>query len=124
MQPTRGDVVRTTDPFKLGTDIQRPWLVLSTDRHPFASEQCIAVAVSTKQYDDSIALPDESWVTGGVPEPSFVSPWAVHSPRLEDVDVWQGRVVDAVVDRVALAVTRYIGISEPGEGDSRPPQDS
>jgi hypothetical protein len=33
MQPDRGDVVRTIDPFKLGTDVQRPWLVVSNDWH-------------------------------------------------------------------------------------------
>ena len=44
----RGDVVRSTDPFKLGTDRQRPWLLVSTDAHPFVTEQCIVVAVSTK----------------------------------------------------------------------------
>ncbi|MCH7662231.1 MAG: hypothetical protein IH933_17245 [Euryarchaeota archaeon] len=31
-----GDVVRSTDPFKLGTDKQRPWLILTDERHPFA----------------------------------------------------------------------------------------
>lgn len=101
MRPGRGDVVRSTDPFKAGTDAQRPWLVLSTDAHPFNDEQCIAVAVSTKRYENSIPLPDDGWQVGGVPKTSFASPWAVHSPRFEDIDVWQGRVVDAVIDRVA-----------------------
>jgi hypothetical protein len=104
----RGDVVRSSDPFRLGRDSQRPWLVVSTDRHPFADEQCIAVAVSTKEYPDSLSLTDAPWDVGGVPEQSFVSPWAVHSPRGEDVVAWQGLVASSFVDRVLDRFERYV----------------
>lgn len=108
MQPTRGDVVRSTDPFKLGEDSQRPWLVVNTDAHPFGDEQLVAVAVSTKSYDESLALAPEVWTTGGVPRESFVSPWAVHSPRVEDLVAWQGRVTEAFVDEVVDELTGYL----------------
>jgi mRNA-degrading endonuclease toxin of MazEF toxin-antitoxin module len=108
MQPERGDVVRSADPFKLGDDRQRPWLIVSNDTHPFDSEQYIAVAISTKEYSDSIALSDELWEVGGVPRQSFVSPWAVHSPRREDFVAWQGRITDSFVDRVVEAVEMYL----------------
>lgn len=85
MQPERGDIVRSADPFKLGTDKQRPWLILSDDRHPFDTEQFIAAAVSRKEYEPSIRLADDVWETGGVPEESFVAPWSIHSPRSEDL---------------------------------------
>ena len=85
MQPERGDVVRSVDPFKLGDDRQRPWLIVNNDLHPVGDEQYLAVAISTKVYEDSLALTDEQWTTGGVPRESFVSPWAVHSPRFEDL---------------------------------------
>ncbi|MDG5775978.1 hypothetical protein VB773_14335 [Haloarculaceae archaeon H-GB2-1] len=67
MHPERGDVVRSTDPFKLGADSQRPWLVVNNESHPFDSEQYVAVAVSTKRYEDSLPLSDEVWEIGGVP---------------------------------------------------------
>ena len=104
----RGDVVRSTDPFKLGADRQRPWLVVSTDRHPFSPEQYIAVAVSTKSYADSIALADAEWEVGGVPRESFASPWALHSPRVEDFETWQGRVSEELVARVVERATGYL----------------
>lgn len=91
MQPERGDIVRSSDPFKLGEEKQRPWLIVNTASHPFADEQHIAVAVSTKEYDDSIHLAESVWRVGGVPQTSFVSPWALHSPRTED---FVKRVVD------------------------------
>lgn len=84
MRVERGDVVPSSDPFKTGRSRQRPWLIISDDRHPFAAEQTIALAVSTKEYDESIPLTEDSWLVGGVPEASFVAPWAVHSPRQED----------------------------------------
>jgi len=108
VQPDRGDVVRSADPFKLGEDRQRPWLVVNNDGHPFGDEQCVAVAVSTKSYDESLALADGVWEVGGVPRESFVSPWAVHSPRHEDLVAWQGRVTDAFVDRVVKELTAYL----------------
>jgi hypothetical protein len=52
MQSEQGDVVRSVDPFKLGEDSQRPWLIVSNDSHPFGEDQFVAVAVSTKKYED------------------------------------------------------------------------
>lgn len=42
--------------------------------------------------DDSLALDADVWETSGVPRESFISPWAVHSPRIEHLVAWQGRV--------------------------------
>jgi len=114
VEPERGDVVRSADPFKLGTDRQRPWLIVNNDTHPFADEQHVAVAVSTSEYDDSLRLRDDVWETGGVPRDSFVSPWAVHSPRNEDLVAWQGRVTDAFVSTVVNSIEKYLQ-AEQGE---------
>lgn len=108
MQPQRGDVVRSVDPFKLGVDSQRPWLVVNNESHPFEDEQCLSVAVSTKEYPDSLALSSGIWEVGSVPQESFVSPWAVHSPRNEDLVAWQGRVSEEFVDRVVDRVVSYL----------------
>ncbi|WP_248518204.1 hypothetical protein [Salinarchaeum laminariae] len=108
MQADRGDVVRSVDPFKLGGDRQRPWLIVNNESHPFDDEQFLAVAISTKEYEESLALIDEHWTTGGVPRASFVSPWAVHSPRAEDLIAWQGRVTDRFVDEVVDSIETYL----------------
>ncbi|OLZ39521.1 hypothetical protein A6E15_00320 [Natrinema saccharevitans] len=109
MEPERGDVVRSHDPFKLGTEKQRPWLIVSNETHPFDGEQFLAVAVSTKQYDRSLPLRSDVWEVGGVPCESFVSPWAVHSPRREDLIAWQGRVTESFIERVIDELKRYLG---------------
>ncbi len=108
MQPEQGDVVRSVDPFKLGEQNQRPWLIVNNDSHPFDDQQFVAVAISTREYDDSIALEPDVWAVGGVPRQSFVSPWAVHSPRLEDLVAWQGRVTEEFVGHVVDTVETYL----------------
>jgi hypothetical protein len=80
MQPEQGDVARSVDPFKSGEDSQRPWLIVNNGSHPFSGEQFVAVAVSTREYNDSIPLESDVWAVGEVPQQSFVSPWAVFAP--------------------------------------------
>lgn len=108
MQPERGDVVRSSDPFRLGDDSQRPWLIVNNESHPFGDEQYVAIAVSTKEYADSIPLESSVWETGGVPRKSFVAPWAVHSSRIEDLVGWQGRVTDVFVDQIVDLLETYL----------------
>ena len=108
MQPERGDVVRSSDPFKLGESSQRPWLIVNNELHPFSDEQYVAVAISTKEYGDSIPLQPDVWKNGGVPRESFVSPWAVHSPRIDSLVTWQGRVTEGFVDQVVDTVETYL----------------
>jgi len=108
MQPERGDVIRSSDPFKLGEERQRPWLIINNSSHPFGDEQFLGVAISTKEYDDSIALRSDVWEVGGVPRESFVSPWAVHSPRIEDLVAWQGRVTDEFIHTVVDEIEMYL----------------
>lgn len=108
MQPERGDVVRSADPFKRGEDRQRPWLIINNESHPFGDQQFIAVAISTKRYNDSITLAADHWEVGGTPQESFVSPWAIHSPRIEDLVAWQGRLTETFVDDVVDAMGTYL----------------
>ena len=108
MRPERGDVVRSSDPFKLGEDCQRPWLIVNSESHPFGDEQYVAVAISTKEYGNSIPLRSDVWKTGGVPRESFVSPWAVHSPRIEELIAWQGRVTKEFVEHVVDILETYL----------------
>lgn len=107
MQPQRGDVVRSVDPFKLGEQRQRPWLIVNNDSRPFGDEQFLAVAVTTTEYEESLTLDAGVWEIGGVPRDSFVSPWAVHSPRVEDLVAWQGRVTESFVERVIEKLETY-----------------
>jgi hypothetical protein len=109
MQPERGDVVRSADPFKLGDDRQRPWLIVNNDSHPFdGNSTSLSPSRRERENGDSIPLSEDVWEVGGVPRQSFVSPWAVHSPRHEDFVAWQGRVTGSFVDSIVGAMEMYL----------------
>jgi mRNA-degrading endonuclease toxin of MazEF toxin-antitoxin module len=108
VHPERGDVVRSVDPFKAGESRERPWLIVSNDSHPYGDEQFIAVALTTSSHLPAHPLRDEYWEVGGAPEESFVLPWAVHSPRRETIEAWQGRLTPSFVNRVVDEVVAYL----------------
>lgn len=104
----RGDVVRSVDPFKLGDAAERYWLILNDEDHPFADEQHIAVAITTSRHDAGMSIPDEAWEEGGLPRTSYVSPWALHSPRVEDITELVGRCTSEFCESVLEASREYL----------------
>jgi mRNA-degrading endonuclease toxin of MazEF toxin-antitoxin module len=108
VSPTRGAVVRSVDPFKLGADAERYWLVISNETHPFGDEQVIAVTLTTVAHDPALAIPDDAWVEGGVPRESVVSPWGVHSFHVETITEQVGRLDESFVDEVVAAMRGYV----------------
>lgn len=101
----RGDVVYGADPFK-GDGDARPWLILSNHRgRPFYGEQYIALTLTSKSWMDGlIDIPEERWLRGGTPDESRVVPWGVQSIGHEDIDFWQGRLADDLVDTATTAL--------------------
>ena len=119
----RGDVVYGADPFKRGENA-RPWLVLSNhDGRPFHGEQYIAVTLTTKSWMDGlIDIPAASWRRGGTPEESRIVPWAVQSLDAEDIEFWQGRLDEALVDDAVDALVeelRYVRPVTPSSSNRR-----
>jgi len=110
----RGAVVRSVDPFKLGADAERYWLVISNDSHPFGDEQVIAVTLTTVAHEPTMAIPDDAWVEGGVPRESVVSPWGVHSFHVETITEQVGRLDESFVADVVAAMIGYVESSTHG----------
>lgn len=101
----RGDIVYGADPFK-STGNARPWLILSNhaDR-PFHGEQYIALTLTTKSWlDGLVEIPEESWIDGGTPDDSRIVPWGVQSIDHEDIEFWQGRLDESIVDTAVSAL--------------------
>jgi hypothetical protein len=61
--PSRGDVWWGPAPHK-DTPAYWPWLILSTDGHPFAGEECLAVVMTTQAHNEGITVPEGAWVMG------------------------------------------------------------
>lgn len=106
----RGDVVWASDPFKPAQGNPRPWLIVSTDRLPYANEESIGVAFTTRfHHPGSLAIPREAWIRGEPRQPSHVLPWTIAT--LKDgfhIVGKQGAVVDAFTDRVVAAAISYL----------------
>lgn len=101
----RCDVVFGADPFK-GDEAARPWLVVSNhEGRPFYGDQYLALTLTTKSWlDDLVAIPADAWVRGGTPEQSRIVPWGVQSLAHSDVDTWQGRIQERVVEDAVSAL--------------------
>jgi mRNA-degrading endonuclease toxin of MazEF toxin-antitoxin module len=105
----RGDVVYGDDPFK-GEEDARPWLILSNhEGRPFYGDQYIALTLTSKSWmDDLIDIPEKSWVRGGTPDESRIVPWAVQSIDHEDIDFWQGHLIDDLVEETVDALVEEL----------------
>ena len=58
--------------------------------------------------DGLIDIPGESWLHGGTPDESRIVPWGVQSIDHEDIDFWQGRLADGVVDSATTALVNEL----------------
>lgn len=106
----RGAVVWGEDPFRPASN-PRPWLVLSTERHPFHGEEYVCTLMITTERESSIRVEQSDWVVGRLSNRSFVSPWVPMTLKHEVIVRGQGSVRDALVDRISEAVVYYLAPS-------------
>lgn len=85
----------------------RPWLVVSDDTHPFAREEVIALAMTTQQHAEGIAVPDDAWVRGGSRKDAYVSPWYTATIKHRDLDRQQGTLAERIVSEAVSALHEY-----------------
>jgi mRNA-degrading endonuclease toxin of MazEF toxin-antitoxin module len=73
MSDDRGAVWWGPAPHKSGP-AYRPWVVVSSQSHPFAGTECIALAMTTQSHSGGIEVTNGDWTTGGSDVQSFISP--------------------------------------------------
>jgi len=98
-------VIYGDDPFK-GPEDARPWLVLSNhEGRPFHGEQYIVVTLTSRSWlDGLITIPEEGWIRGGTPDECRIVPWGVQSIDHEDIDHWQGRLAEDILEETVAAL--------------------
>lgn len=101
----QGAVVLAEDPF--GNTPHRPFLVLSTDQHPFHEQECIAAVVTTTSRESAIKLANSDFDRGSLPRESYVSPWNPVTIKEYMVEKHIATVVDSVVDRTVTELNTY-----------------
>lgn len=102
----RGEVWWGPAPHK-ETAAYRPWLLLSTDDHPFVTEECIGVAMTTQGRSEAIEVLDSAWARGGSDKQAYVSPWYVATMKHAAFDRQQGSLRESLVNSVASALHSY-----------------
>lgn len=88
----------------------RPWLVASDTSHPFSTAECIAVAMTTQDHPDGIAVPADAWIRGGSKTDAYISPWYVTTIKRRDLDNQQGELADALVADAIEALHGYTSL--------------
>ena len=112
----RGDVIWIEDPFGFdasdGTDEpdDHPYLIISTDAHPFHGTEYLAMLITTTERDEAVSISDENWKHGSLSKPSFLSPWTVVTVKDSDLFGYQGQLAPAVVDAAVEQLPVYIGL--------------
>jgi hypothetical protein len=104
-----GDVVYGSDPYK-GADAARPWLIIANhEEKPFHGEQYIGLSLTTRTWmEDLIEIEETDWIYGGTPDDSRLVPWAVQSLDSADIDFWQGRLDEVLVERAIRSLVAYL----------------
>ena len=108
MSYTRGTVVKGPDLF--GPHEYRPLVCLSDDTHPFSNEEALYAAVTTTRRSVAIPLTDEDFISGGLPQESYVNPWTVVSIRHADIQLEEGQLGETTTETIAQEAAGYLGV--------------
>lgn len=107
MADHRGEVWWGPAPHK-SSPSYRPWLIVSDGSPPFADEEAIVLALTTRAHDAGIAVPDDAWVHGNPEKEAFVSPWYVTTVKYRDLEEQQGKLDPGIVAEAVGELHRYV----------------
>jgi hypothetical protein len=106
MTHRRGEVVWYPAMF---ADYDRPFLVVSTDAHPFHGEEYIGLAVTTNDHESALSIEGEDWELGSLPRESYLKPWNPVVLKHEDIEGVAGALVESAVDDAVTEIARVCG---------------
>ena len=112
----RGDVVWAQDPFGFeandGTNDpdDHPYVIISTDAHPFHGTEYLAMLITTTERDEAISIQNKDWKHGSLSKPSYISPWTVVTVKDSDLFGYQGQIETVVVDSAVEQLPPYVGL--------------
>ena len=107
MPHPQGGVVIAHDPFGAGSN--RPYLLLSDDRHPFHGREYIAAVVTTTDRENAIPVAADSFEEGSLPRRSYVSPWNPVTLKGYQIDKHVATLSVTIIDDVVAELNTYVG---------------
>lgn len=87
----------------------RSYLVVSGDALPFYGEEYVGLAITSTAWEAAVPVPEDAWVRGGLPKPSFVKPWQPTLLKHDDVIDAFCVVEPSLVDRAVEALVDVVG---------------
>ena len=106
MKVSRGDVI--IGPDFIGGNNRRPFVVISNENHPFSSEECLVVLITTTEREEAIPLPGEKFEEGESPRESYASPWTITTLKTGAVQEKLGKLNSDTMREISDQVTTYI----------------
>jgi len=103
---SQGDVV--IGPDFIGGNNRRPFVVISNEDHPFSSEECLVVLITTTEREEAISLPEEKFEEGELPKESYASPWTITTLKTSVVQKKIGKLNSDIMREISDQVTIYI----------------
>lgn len=98
----RGEVVWYPALF---ADYARPFLLISSDRHPFHGDEYIGLAITTSAVEEAVSIAEDAWVLGELPKPSAVKPWNPTIIKHDGIRSVAGVVRPSLVDEAVSVLT-------------------
>jgi mRNA-degrading endonuclease toxin of MazEF toxin-antitoxin module len=106
MKVSRGDVI--VGPDFIGGNNRRPFVVISNECHPFSSEECLVVLITTTERDEALQLSEEKFEEGELPKKSFASPWTITTVKTSAVQEKMGKLNSDIMREISDQVMTYI----------------
>ena len=106
MKVSRGDVV--IGPDFIGGNNRRPFVVISNENHPFSSEECLAILITTTEREKAITLSEEKFAEGELPRKSYASPWTITTLKTNVLQEKIGELNSDTMKEISDQVTTYI----------------
>jgi len=92
----------------VGPRNRRPYLLISTDDHPFYGEEYSAVPVTSTPRRGGLELTDDRLREGELPVRSFAIPWNVVTLKHNLLSVHVGTATETATESLVERVIRYI----------------
>lgn len=82
--------------------------MVSNNKHPFNSEECLVVLVTTTEREEAVPLPDQKFMEGGLPKESYASPWTITTLKLDDLQQKIGSLNQKALEEIENKIEKYI----------------
>lgn len=87
----------------------RPWIIMSTDNHPHAGAEYLALPLTTAESEHRIRITDDDMAEGTIKKPSNVTPWSYGRLHPKDLEETMGVVEDEIIEQLR---DEYLRITE------------